>query len=102
MTELGGTKSYGTIFSIDTNGTGYKNLLNFNSTNGTYPTGSLILSGGKLYGMARLGGAIGYGCVFSIDTDGNNYKDLLDFNVTNGANPWRSSLTISGNKNSLG
>lgn len=65
----------------------FTDLLNFNSTNGASPGGSLTLIGNKLFGMAYLGGAHNDGCIFSIDTTGNNYKDLLDFNGTNGASP---------------
>jgi uncharacterized repeat protein (TIGR03803 family) len=73
----------------------YKNLLNFNGTNGKSPEGSLSVAGNKLYGMAYSGGKNGDGCIFSLDTNGGGYKDLLDFNGTNGMNPM-GSLTISG------
>jgi uncharacterized repeat protein (TIGR03803 family) len=96
MTVVGGKYSYGTIYSIDTNGAGYKVLLNFNDTNGAYPYGSLTLSGKVLYGMTYQGGSFNHGCVFSIDTNGNRYKDMLDFNGTNGSYP-NGSLTLSGN-----
>jgi uncharacterized repeat protein (TIGR03803 family) len=97
MTEEGGLNSEGVIFSIDTDGNGYKDLLDFNYTNGEYPYGSLTLSKGKLFGMTREGGAMNNGCIFSIDTNGNDYKDLLDFTGTNGGSPF-GSLALSGNK----
>jgi uncharacterized repeat protein (TIGR03803 family) len=94
MTLKGGAHNKGIIFSIDTNGSGYKDFLDFNGTNGAYPYGSLTLSKGILYGMTAEGGTNDSGLIFSIDTNGGNYKVLLDFDGTNGANP-TGSLTIS-------
>ena len=50
MTSSGGANDDGVIFSINTDGSGYKDLLDFNGTNGTNPR-SLTLSGSVLYGM---------------------------------------------------
>ncbi len=97
MTNLGGTQGVGVIFSIDTNGRGYKVLLNFNDTNGGNPTGSLIYSGGTLYGKTGQGGTKDDGVCFSIDTSGSGYKDLLNFNDTNGFYAY-GTLTRSGNR----
>jgi uncharacterized repeat protein (TIGR03803 family) len=91
----GGPDNFGTLFSIDTGGNGYRDLFNFNHTNGEYPQGSLLLSGNLLYGMTQEGGANYDGNVFSIDTDGTSYSDILVFNGTNGSNPY-GSLTLSG------
>lgn len=91
------------IFAVFCFGVGkaqYSVLLNFNGTNspqGASPSGSLIISGKMLYGMANKGGTNNMGCIFHIDTSGNEYKDLLDFNVTNGKNPY-GSLTLLGEK----
>ena len=92
-----GSLGNGNIFSIDTDGTNYKDLLDFNITNGQMPNGYLVYSFGKLYGMTFQGGAHNGGLVFSIDTNGNNYKDLLDFGGANGLSP-QGSLTIYNNK----
>ena len=48
---------YGNIFSINTDGRGYQNLLSFSGSNGQYPRGSLTVSGSTLYGMTESGGA---------------------------------------------
>ena len=95
MARGGGRDLDGVVFSIDTNGSGYKDLLDFNSTNGSFHFTKLVNSGKVLYGMTDFGGINNKGCVFSIDTNGSNYKDLLDFNGANGYNP-TSSLTLSG------
>jgi len=84
------------FFSIDTNGTHYKDLFNFNGTNGNGPVGALMLSGNTLYGTTYQGGANNDGLIFSLDTNGSNYKDLLDFNNTNGTTPF-GPLTVFGN-----
>jgi uncharacterized repeat protein (TIGR03803 family) len=70
-------------------------LLNFNGTNGTTPHGSLITSGGVLYGMTPQGGAINFGTIFSIKIDGSGYKNLHSFNDTAGGIPF-GSLTLVG------
>jgi uncharacterized repeat protein (TIGR03803 family) len=95
MTQTGGIYGYGVIFSIDTNGNGYKILLNFDGTNGSGGNSSLTLSGNKLFGMAIGGGVYHEGCIFSIDTNGNGYKKLFDFDSASGINPW-NILTLSG------
>ncbi len=99
MTPLGGASGAGTIFSIGTNGNGFKTLLSFSGTNGDAPYGSLTLSGTTLYGMTAFGGAYGYGNIFEINTDGSGFKTLLSFSgstgTTLGAYP-SGSLTLSG------
>lgn len=94
MTSAGGSIGNGLIFSIQTNGTNYKDLLNFSGTNGADPEGSLILAGDTLYGVTDEGGT-GDGNIFSIQTNGSNYKNLFIFNGANGANP-TGSLIIQG------
>jgi uncharacterized repeat protein (TIGR03803 family) len=72
MTYFGGANNLGCIFSIDTNGSRYKDLLDFDVTNGATPTGDLTLLGNKLYGMTLNGDEN----LFSIDTNGTGYKAL--------------------------
>lgn len=97
MTDWGGVHDSGCIFSIDTNGNGFKLLFSFTKAQGDYPPGSLTLVGNKLNGMAEGGGANGAGCIFSIDTNGSGFKDMLDFNGTNGFSPL-GDLTLYGNR----
>jgi uncharacterized repeat protein (TIGR03803 family) len=81
MTDYGGAYAYGTIFKIQTDGTGFTLLHEFDSTasDGGNPTGSLILSGSTLYGMTSSGGATGYGTIFKIQTDGGSFSLLHSF-----------------------
>ena len=100
MTAFGGSSHHGTIFQINTDGSGYRVLHNFNggTTDGAYPYGSLILSGSTLYGMTSGGGANGgYGAIFRMNTDGSGYQVLYSFSggSTDGAAPY-GSLTLSG------
>ena len=57
--------SWGTIFAINPDGTGFTNLFTFNYTNGAFPEGGLILSGNTLYGTTSQG-VNGYGTVFQL------------------------------------
>jgi uncharacterized repeat protein (TIGR03803 family) len=95
MATMGGAYNSGTVFSIGTDGSGYKDLLDFSGTNGALPQGSLILSGSTLYGMTEEGGANDLGTIFSVDTDGGSYTDLLDFTGANGRQPY-GDLTLDG------
>ncbi len=97
LATVGGLHSQGCIFSIDTDGSNYKDLLDFTGVNGAYPKGSLTISGKVMYGMTSTGGSHNYGRIFSVDTDGIAYANLLDFNGANGNAP-RGSLTLAGNK----
>jgi hypothetical protein len=95
MTSGGGQHQYGCIFTIDTNGTGYSDIYDFNGTEGETPAGTLTLAGNVLYGTTAAGGAYSDGCIFSVHKDGSNYKDIFDFDAATGENAF-GKLTISG------
>jgi uncharacterized repeat protein (TIGR03803 family) len=82
--------SGGHIYSLNMDGTGYKNIATI-----TGATGSLTLIGNTLYGFTVNGGAKNLGSIYSIHTDGTGYVNLYDFDNVNGANP-NGSLTLSG------
>jgi uncharacterized repeat protein (TIGR03803 family) len=64
--EEGGPSGYGTMFKVNTDGTGFATLYGFtNGSDGDFPLAGLILSGNTLYGTAS-GGTAGYGTVFSL------------------------------------
>ncbi|HTA26854.1 MAG TPA: SprB repeat-containing protein, partial [Bacteroidia bacterium] len=92
--EGGSFRYYGVVYSVDTDGTNYKVLLNFNYTNGDNPPTDLVLSGTRIYGIASGGGFYGGGCIFTIDTNGNNYKDLYDFGAASGDAPYCKLLLV--------
>jgi len=95
-TMYGGVNIQGNIFSIQTNGSGYIDMFDFNTANGSTPLGSLTLIGNVLYGTCDNGGVYNKGIIFSIHTDGTGYRDLFDFNGLNGEGP-SCTLTLSGN-----
>ena len=67
MTHQGGVNNDGTIFGINTDGSGFQTLLSFSGTNGAYPQGSLTLSGSRLYGMTASGGSNNDGTVSALN-----------------------------------
>lgn len=90
--------SLGTIFSVGTNGAGYRIVHNFlgGTADGARPQGSLVVAGGKVYGMTQAGGASGLGIVFAMGTDGSSFQVLHSFSggTNDGASP-TGSLIIS-------
>jgi uncharacterized repeat protein (TIGR03803 family) len=101
----GGSAGYGTVFAVNTDGTGFTNLYTFTSrsgsnltnSDGANPYGALILSGNTLYGTADLGGNSDYGTVFAVNTDGTSFTNLHNFTGgSGGANPY-AGLILSSN-----
>lgn len=83
-TSQGGTNSYGTVFAVSTDGTGFTNLYNFTGgKDGANPGASLVLSGNRLYGTTEYGGTNGFGAVFAVNTDGTDFSPLYSFSVAN-------------------
>ena len=77
-TPGGGANSAGTIFSINTNGTGYTILYDFGSSlnDGSSP-GGLLQVGSKFYGTTKGGGTWNYygnGTIYSLNTAGGLVK----------------------------
>lgn|GEM_PF-522873 len=111
MTDEGGPNGDGNIYSVNTDGSNYKDLYDFADTgskafhcNGDEPYGSLTLVGNTLFGLLPYGGLHDDGMVFSIHTDGSTYRDLWDFSDTgshalneDGYDPY-GTLTAIGSK----
>jgi uncharacterized repeat protein (TIGR03803 family) len=99
-TREGGSSSYGTVFKVNTDGTGFTNLHSFNPIgggDGGLPVAGLVLSGNTLYGTANAGGSGGAGTVFAVHTDGTGYTNLYKFTGgSDGAYP-EAGLILSGN-----
>jgi uncharacterized repeat protein (TIGR03803 family) len=107
----GGSGGVGTVFAVNTNGTGFTNLHNFTATSGPLFTNSdganpavgLVMSGNTLYGTTSSGGNSGNGIVFAVNTNGTGFTNLHSFTATSGslstnsdgANP--GALILSGN-----
>ena len=107
-TYRGGNVGNGTVFAVNTDGTGFTNLYNFtalnNNTNadGANPKAGLVLSGETLYGTTYGGGSFGNGTVFAVNTDGTGFTNLHNFTAlnnytnTDGADPV-AGLVLSSN-----
>ena len=102
MTQQGGSNNLGTVFRMNTNGTGYTNLHSFAGypNDGAGPPGSLTLDGSTLYGMTQEGGPnpARLGTVFKLNTDGSGYTNLHFFagGMGDGATPQGSLALANG------
>src|SRR5207253_10447881 len=83
---LGCSPGNGTVFAINTDGTGFTNLYIFTptscysgctNTDGAHPRGHLIVSSNILYGTTDVGGTLGQGTVFAMRTDGTVFSRVL-------------------------
>jgi uncharacterized repeat protein (TIGR03803 family) len=75
----GGSNNYGTIFSLNTDGSGFSSLHSFDLNHGGRPVGSLINIGPTLYGIAAFGGNNGGGVLFALNTNGSSYSNVFNF-----------------------
>src|SRR5437867_3017663 len=93
------SSGYGTVFAINTNGTGFTNLV---GSVGSF--GGLILSGDTLYGTAPTGGSSDNGRVFAVSTSGTGFTNMHSLTATDnntgtnidGSHPY-CGLILSGN-----
>jgi uncharacterized repeat protein (TIGR03803 family) len=97
-TANGGSSGYGTVFAINTNGSGFTNLYSFSGGNdGANPQAGLILSGNTLYGTTANGGSSGSGTVFAVNTNGSGLTNLYSFTGGSDGNYPQADLILSGN-----
>jgi uncharacterized repeat protein (TIGR03803 family) len=92
-TYSGGSAIQGTVFTMKTDGTGFRVLHDFPGTAfyGAHPDAALILDGaGNLYGTTRLGGSAGHGTVFTMKTNGTGFTVLHNFSgaASDGIQPY--------------
>jgi uncharacterized repeat protein (TIGR03803 family) len=68
MTSAGGEHNLGTVFRVNTDGSGYTTLHSFagGAGDGATPYGSLMWDGSTLYGMTYYGGTRNYGVAFAL------------------------------------
>jgi uncharacterized repeat protein (TIGR03803 family) len=94
----GGSSGAGTVFAINTDGTGFSVLHSFTGgSDGAYPSAGLVLLGNTLYSTAHSGGDSGYGTLFAVNTDGTGFTNLYSFTGgSDGANPI-GGLILSSN-----
>src|SRR5437773_4802556 len=94
----GGSGGNGTLFKLNTDGTGFTSLHSFAGPgDGANPEAGLILLGNTLYGTAAYGGSSGNGTVFAVGTDGTGFTNLYSFTGgSDGADP-TAGLILSVN-----
>jgi len=98
MTYLGGTNNSGTLFEYDPAMENYAVKVNFSSTNGSSPFGSVIqASNGKFYGMTSKGGS-GNGVLFEYDPTTESYAVKVTLNGANGKEPHGGLVQASNGK----
>ncbi len=89
-TVHGGGSGYGTVFSVNNNGTGLATVHSFAGSSGgegAYPREELTLSGSRLYGITLQGGSGNHGTVFAVNTDGSDFAVVHDFSTSEGTLP---------------
>ena len=113
-TYTGGAAGAGTVFTINTNGSGFMVLWSFSAgetnadglwtnADGANPEAGLVLAGTNLFGTTYNGGSNGNGTVFRLGTNGGGFTVLKTFSATDpdtgtntdGANPY-AGLVLSG------
>lgn len=82
-TTMGGSFGYGTVYAVNTDGSGFTTLYNFTETDDR-ATSALTLSGNKLYGTTGAG-------VYAVNTDGSSFTSFQG--LVGGS----SALILSGN-----
>ena len=98
MTTEGGTNNTGVIFEWDPGTNAYSQKGDFvDGSQGSYPQGSLTLSGGKFYGMTSAGGTAGGGVIFEWDPGTNTFTPKIDFDgMARGGYPSSSLVLYRG------
>ncbi|HEY5909463.1 MAG TPA: choice-of-anchor tandem repeat GloVer-containing protein [Verrucomicrobiae bacterium] len=84
----------GTVFALNTDGSGYSVLHQFTGGDGREPMGSLLVRDGMLFGTTYEGGT-SYGTLFRMDTNGQSLTVLHNFTGNDGAYS-HSGLVASG------
>lgn len=89
----GSTYGYGTVFKVNTDGSGFARLKNFQPEEGCFPVSELAISGSRLYGTTQFGGngytsgASGYGVIYKLNKDGSGFLVLKKFVLGDGVRP---------------
>ena len=93
----GGSENLGTVFALNTDGSGFRILHSFtNNFDGSAPGAGLILSGNTLFGTDEEGGTNDLGAIFAVTTNGMQFTALHNFTGSDGGQP-NDGLIMSGN-----
>ena len=87
MTTQGGTANIGTVFKVNSDGSGFGVIHSFTGApaDGRTPSYSTpVISGTTLYGMTAEGGIADQGSVYKVNTDGTGFSLLHSFDPAAG------------------
>ena len=105
IVQNGGSNNHGGVFKINMDGSGYSLIYSFQRSSdspppiidsGNDPQGSLIIVGGRLYGLNQWGGDNNSGTIFGLDLDGSNFAVLHSFSGNDGSQPFGSLVESDG------
>ncbi len=95
-TASGGSNGLGTVFKLNTNGSGYSVIYHFPGAPGAaIPWTGLVSDGNTLYGTTTGGGTAGAGTVFALGTNGGGFTLLHSLTNSEGLSP-QGPLLLSG------
>jgi uncharacterized repeat protein (TIGR03803 family) len=94
-TLAGGTNGGGTVFKVNTDGSGFAVLKSLGASDGSAPRTGLALAGSILYGATSAGGTNEAGTVFKLNTDGSDFAVLKFFTGADGSGPF-APLVLPG------
>ena len=94
-TQYGGTDGFGSVFTMNSDGTGFTNIFSFDNANPGTPIAALVVSGSTLYGTTGQSGSAGFGTVFRINSNGTGFTNIYSFNGSDGNGP-TAGLVLSG------
>jgi uncharacterized repeat protein (TIGR03803 family) len=94
-TANGGFWNSGTVFKMNTDGTGFTVLWDFQGGDGANPYAGVTLSDNVLYGTTANGGSWNTGVVFKVNINGTGYTVLKHFFGDDGATP-HGDLALAG------
>ncbi len=87
-TSRSGTSGNGTAWALNTDGSGFVTLHDFNGSDGSEVNSPLFqASNGALYGMAKKGGTYNQGVIFRMNSNGSGFSVLRHFMGPDGAAP---------------
>ena len=103
----GGFYGSGTVFKLNTNGTGFTVLHHFAATalnhlgastnsEGAHPESGLVVADNFVFGTVEGGGTSGLGAVFRVGINGTGFTNLHSFTTNEGGVP--ESLVLAGNQ----
>lgn len=92
-TFYGGLFDGGTVFKINTDGSGFSVIESFAFTNGQGPSSGLTFYNNALYGTTAGGGTNQAGTIFRIDLGSLGFTKIYDF--TNNADPYGGVVVYS-------